>query len=43
VFLNAHTIKPVIERVARFDDAVHAFECPARGPFGKVVINVADT
>ncbi|TDV20857.1 zinc-dependent alcohol dehydrogenase family protein [Paraburkholderia caballeronis] len=42
VFLDAHRIKPVIERVYRFDDAVQAFEHLARGPFGKVVIKIAD-
>ncbi|WP_246792550.1 zinc-dependent alcohol dehydrogenase family protein [Burkholderia perseverans] len=41
-FLDAHRIRPVIDRVYRFDEAVQAFEHLARGPFGKVVIKVAD-
>jgi NADPH:quinone reductase-like Zn-dependent oxidoreductase len=42
VFLNAHKIKPVIDRVYRFDETVQAFEHLARGPFGKVVISIGD-
>lgn len=42
VFLDAHQIKPVIDRVYRFDEAVQAFEHLARGPFGKVVIRIGD-
>jgi len=42
VFLNAHKIKPVIDRIYRFDEAVQAFEHLARGPFGKVVIKIGD-
>ncbi len=42
VFLDAHRIKPVIDRVYRFDEAVQAFEHLARGPFGKIVIKVGD-
>jgi NADPH:quinone reductase-like Zn-dependent oxidoreductase len=42
VFLDAHKIKPVIDCVYRFDEAVQAFEHLARGPFGKVVIKIAD-
>jgi len=42
VFLNAHKIKPVIDRVYRFEEAVQAFEHFARGPFGKVVISIGD-
>ncbi|WP_321817060.1 MULTISPECIES: NAD(P)-dependent alcohol dehydrogenase [unclassified Paraburkholderia] len=42
VFLNTHKIKPVIDRVYRFDEAIQAFEHLARGPFGKVVISIAD-
>ena len=41
-FLDRHGIKPVIDRVYAFDEAVQAFEHLARGPFGKVVIKVAD-
>lgn len=42
LFLNAHKIKPVIDRVYRFDEAVQAFEHLARGPFGKVVIRIGE-
>lgn len=42
VFLNAHRIKPVIDRVYRFEEAVQAFAHLARGPFGKVVISIGD-
>ncbi|TDG03209.1 NAD(P)-dependent alcohol dehydrogenase [Paraburkholderia guartelaensis] len=42
VFLNAHKIKPLIDRIYRFDEAVQAFEHLARGPFGKVVIRIGD-
>lgn len=41
-FLDQHGIKPVIDKVYAFDEAVQAFEHLARGPFGKVVIKVAD-
>jgi NADPH:quinone reductase-like Zn-dependent oxidoreductase len=41
-FLDQHGIRPVIDRVYGFDQAVQAFEHLARGPFGKVVIRVAD-
>ena len=40
-FLNKHDIKPVIDHVYPFSEAVKAFEHLARGPFGKVVIKVA--
>jgi NADPH:quinone reductase-like Zn-dependent oxidoreductase len=39
-FLDEHRIKPVIDRVYGFEEAVQAFEHLARGPFGKVVIKV---
>jgi NADPH:quinone reductase-like Zn-dependent oxidoreductase len=42
VFLNEHKIKPVIDRVYRFDEAVQAFKHLAGGPFGKVVIRISD-
>jgi NADPH:quinone reductase-like Zn-dependent oxidoreductase len=42
LFLEQHKIKPVIDRVYDFDDAVRAFEHLSRGPFGKVVIKVAN-
>lgn len=41
-FLDQHGIKPVIDKVYAFKDAVQAFEHLARGPFGKVVIKVVD-
>ena len=41
-FLERHGIKPVIDKVYAFEDAVRAFEHLARGPFGKIVIKVAD-
>jgi NADPH:quinone reductase-like Zn-dependent oxidoreductase len=40
VFLNQHKIKPVIDHVYNFNDAVQAFEHLSRGPFGKVVIKI---
>jgi NADPH:quinone reductase-like Zn-dependent oxidoreductase len=40
-FLDLHQIKPVIDRVYRFEDAVQAYEHLARGAFGKVVIEIA--
>ena len=33
---------PYIDKVYAFEDAVQAFEHLARGPFGKIVIRVAD-
>jgi NADPH:quinone reductase-like Zn-dependent oxidoreductase len=41
-FLDQHGIKPVIDKVYAFEDAVQAYEHLARGPFGKIVIKVAD-
>lgn len=41
-FLDKHRIRPVIDRVYAFDEAVQAFEHLARGPFGKVVIKIGD-
>jgi NADPH:quinone reductase-like Zn-dependent oxidoreductase len=41
-FLDQHGIRPVIDKVYAFEDAVQAYEHLARGPFGKVVIKVAD-
>ncbi|MBK0031190.1 NAD(P)-dependent alcohol dehydrogenase [Erwinia sp. S43] len=41
-FLTEHNIKPVIEQVYDFRDAVKAFEHLSRGAFGKVVIRIAD-
>ncbi|NIE63072.1 NAD(P)-dependent alcohol dehydrogenase [Burkholderia sp. Ax-1719] len=41
VFLDEHKIKPVIDHVYSFDEAVQAFEHLSRGPFGKVVIKIS--
>jgi len=41
-FFNEHNILPVVEKVYGFDQAREAYEHLARGPFGKVVIKVAD-
>lgn len=41
-FLAKHNIKPVIEQVYNFRDAVKAFEHLSRGAFGKIVIRIAD-
>ena len=41
-FLDEHRIKPVIDKVYGFDEAIQAYEHLARGPFGKVVIKVSD-
>ncbi|OQP36109.1 zinc-dependent alcohol dehydrogenase family protein [Pantoea latae] len=40
-FLNQHQIKPVIEQVYHFSQAVEAFEHLSRGAFGKIVIKMA--
>jgi NADPH:quinone reductase-like Zn-dependent oxidoreductase len=40
-FMERHGIRPVIDKVYGFDQAVQAFEHLARGPFGKVVVKVA--
>ncbi|MGK5059452.1 zinc-dependent alcohol dehydrogenase family protein [Janthinobacterium sp. LB2P49] len=40
-FLDKHNIKPVIEHVYAFEEAVQAYEHLSRGAFGKVVIQVA--
>ncbi|BDT57051.1 hypothetical protein MasN3_05450 [Massilia varians] len=41
-FLNQHRIKPVIDKVYAFEDAVQAYEHLSRGAFGKIVIKVAE-
>lgn len=41
-FLDRHQIKPVIDHVYPFEEAVQAYEHLARGPFGKVVIKIAE-
>ncbi|MCY1267051.1 Phthiocerol/phenolphthiocerol synthesis polyketide synthase type I PpsC [compost metagenome] len=40
-FLNEHQIRPVIDHVYPFEEARQAYEHLARGPFGKVVIQVS--
>jgi len=41
-FLDKHQIKPVIDRVYAFKDAVPAYEHLSKGAFGKIVIKIAD-
>ena len=41
-FLDEHGIKPVIEKVYAFEEALQAYEHLARETFGKVVIKVAN-
>jgi NADPH:quinone reductase-like Zn-dependent oxidoreductase len=41
-FLDQHGIRPVIDKIYQFEEAVQAFEHLARGPFGKIVIKVTD-
>jgi NADPH:quinone reductase-like Zn-dependent oxidoreductase len=40
-FLDQHKIEPVIDHIYAFEEAVQAYEHLARGPFGKVVIQIA--
>ena len=40
--MNPHAIKPVIEKVCAFGQAMQAYEHLAREPFGKVLIKVVD-
>lgn len=40
-FLDKHGIKPVIDKVYSFEEAVQAYEHLARGAFGKLVIKVS--
>lgn len=39
--IDAHGVKPVIDRTYRFEDVPAAFDHLERGPFGKIVINVS--
>lgn len=41
-FLDKHQIKPVIDQVYAFEDAVQAYEHLSKGAFGKIVIKIAD-
>ncbi|WP_338056174.1 zinc-binding dehydrogenase [Telmatospirillum siberiense] len=40
--IDAHGIKPVIDKAYGFDDAPAAFAHLERGPFGKIVITVPE-
>ncbi|MDS7930935.1 NAD(P)-dependent alcohol dehydrogenase [Acinetobacter sp. V102_4] len=40
-FLDEHQIKPVIEHVYKFEEAIEAFNHLSRGAFGKIVIEVS--
>ena len=42
LFINEHKIRPVIDRVYSFEEAMQAYEHLGRGAFGKVVIKVTD-
>ncbi len=41
-FFDQHQIKPVIDHVYAFDEAIKAYEHLTRGAFGKIVIKIAD-
>ena len=41
-FFDKHNIKPFIDTVYPFDQAVQAYEHLSRGPFGKIVIKIAE-
>ena len=41
-FLEKHKIKPVIDKVYSFEQAIEAFEHLARGAFGKIVIKISE-
>lgn len=41
-FLDKHQIKPVIDQVYAFEDAVQAYVHLSKGAFGKIVIKIAD-
>lgn len=40
-FLDKHQIKPVIDQVYAFEDAIQAYEYLSKGALGKIVINIA--
>jgi NADPH:quinone reductase-like Zn-dependent oxidoreductase len=40
-FLNEHQIKPVIDHVYKFEEAIEAFNHLSRGAFWKIVIKVS--
>jgi NADPH:quinone reductase-like Zn-dependent oxidoreductase len=39
--MDAHLVKPVIDRVYGFDEVPAAFDHLERGPLGKVVVDVS--
>lgn len=39
-FLNANQIKPVIDHIYKFEEAIAAFEHLSKGAFGKIVIQI---
>jgi len=39
--LNQYDMKPVVDKVYPFAEAYGSFRHLSRGPFGKVVINIA--
>ncbi|WP_218816214.1 hypothetical protein [Methylobacillus rhizosphaerae] len=41
-FFNQHNIKPVIEQIYSFNEAVETFKHLSRGAFGKIVIKIGD-
>ena len=41
-FLEKHKIKPIIDKVYSFEQAIEAFEHLARGAFGKIVIKISE-
>ena len=42
IFFDKHKIRPVIDRVYAFHDAVEAYRHLGRGAFGKIVIRIAE-
>ena len=40
-FLNANQIKPVIDHIYKFEEAITAFEHLSKGAFGKIVIQIS--
>lgn len=41
-FLDQYGIRPVIDKVYAFEDAIAAFQHLSRGPFGKIVIKISE-
>ena len=40
-FLNPNQIKPVIDHVCKFEEAIAAFEYLSKGDFAKIVIQIS--